>query len=70
MYSPKLLKKKKKVSFKKLRSVVEKQPKEQCQTVVVCNCGSFLYWSWIIILNILIHNNPYECIADPVITCS
>lgn len=69
MYSSKLLKKKK-FNLKKLRSVVEKGPKQPCQAVVVCDHGSFLCWSWIIIPNVLIYNNPYECITDPVITCS
>lgn len=39
MYVSKLLKEK--FNFKKLRSIIEKQPKEQCQTVVVCDYGSF-----------------------------
>ena len=68
MYSSKLLGKK--FNFKKLRPIIEKQPKQPCQAVVVCDHGSFLHWSWIIILNVLIYNHPYECIRDSIITCS
>lgn len=49
---------------------MEKQPKQSRQAVVVWDHGSFVCWSWTIILNVLIYNNPCECIVDPVITCS
>lgn len=67
MYCSKLLKKK--FNLKKLGSIIEKQPKLQCQAIVVFDHGSFLRWLWIIIPNVLIYNNPYECITNPAITC-
>lgn len=59
MSSYKLLQKRK-LNYKKLRSIIEKQPKHKCQTVVIWNHGSFWYWSWTIILNVLIYNNACD----------